>query len=316
MNIRNRLSLAMMCVSMTLATKTCSAAIDEFSVQQHWNFELKNIVRWSKSTSVIEDRDTNNFLGTGFTSAWTENKKLFSYGLSPSVVWYDVNTAHCYVKVQGAYNWITSGKQISYPNSWQVTGNAQSANLEAGGILLVNKFTFFPHLGFQYTHTSTRLHHQRQTDISPIFFIDRDGTKSRSDLFFPYIGIDCTYSWGHLVIGMEYEISYGFGNATTTTKKTVITDIGSSSLYGSRIKYRNLIGRVFEVYADYSFLTNWHAGVTANYDVVYNTNRLPVKYKHNKELVAAGQFTPTQYHTLTEYNVRNYSFTFKIGYEF
>lgn len=286
------------------------------------SFFLDQSFNFTKTSATIENLDHGKFSGTQATTGWKETRNLTTYLIAPEVVWIDSKRTNIYVKLQGNYGWVTDGQFYNYPLRWDIDGDTKGFDIESGYLKKVNdRFTLIPFVGFEYTVNDTKIKHQHFVHTSPDSFISQNGTKTRTDLWFPYIGIEIDFNtplWcnQNLQYSISYQIGYGGGHGRDRVHHTIITDNPSTSRFGSHIKYEDMISHDFEVAAFYNVGKGWLIGLEFDYNTTYNTKKLPLKYKHNREIVKAGQFTPSQYHRVSETISQTYSVILSAIYNF
>jgi len=278
--------------------------------------KLLNSFSFSTTTSTIQHLDHGDYTNTQVTSDWTSNRDISVYSIGPELIW---SSKHSYVKVLGTYGWVIDGKSKVYPFNWQVEGNTAGFDVEVGAIWNVCElFNFLPCIGFQYNVYHSKIRNQEffHRDISS--YLPQNGNKSRTLLYFPYIGFEVDLSselfCRKVQYSINYNLGYGGGHNRLHVPHTVITDLPSTSRYGSYTRYHNLVMHDLELAVTYSPADKWSLSLEFDYNVYYNTRKLPVKLQHERELVAAGQFTRTQYHRVSDLVGHEYSIIFKIAY--
>jgi hypothetical protein len=203
-----------------------------------------------------------------------------------------------------------------------VGGHTNDFTLEAGYIMNVNdRFKLVPHIGYIYGITHSKIRHQKEFHGNPSSFVSQNGNKTDDTLWFPYIGLELDFNYKlcgcyDIQLTTNYEFGYGGGHSNTSVPHFIATDDPNTSRYGNHVKYRNMVSHDFEIGAAYNLSDAWLLGVTIDYINIYNTSKLPVKLQRNQDLVAAGQFTPTQYHRINDYTSQTYAITFSLVYSF
>lgn len=287
----------------------------------NFSFELLQSFGFSKSTATIENLDHCNFEGTQATTGWTATKEFTTYTLIPELIWLDSCT-NIYVEVAARYGWVLGGKSISYPQRWDINGYRTGYKIEVGYIMNVYKrFNFIPFIGFTSNSLHTKIKHHKFTHKNPSSFISQNGNTSHTTLYFPYIGIELDFTKkfcnnNDIQISVEYNFGYGGGNGYDKVPHCFITDDPSTSRYGSRTKYRDIVSHDFEIAFSHSFAKKWTVALELDYGISYNTHKLPVKFQHNRAIVEAGQFTPSQYHVVSDYVAHAYAVLVAVVYNF
>jgi hypothetical protein len=293
-----------------LAFSTCWADL---------SFALKDRFDFSKFSTTVEDLDEGFFEGTAATSDWLESKENITYTLKGDLTWISPEW-HVYGKVSGEYGWLFTGTNVDYPLQWNVNGHGWGYAFEGGYIYnACAGFDVIPYIGFTQNVTSSMIKHQRYSHRSPTCFVSRNGSKSRLWLYTPYIGAGLAWQTEFcdkykLNFGLSYDIGYTGGHGHNKTPYFFATDIGNSSIFGSKTKYRNLITHSFEFTSGYSINKKWQVGMNLVYTTTYNTNNLRTRFQRNNDLVDAGLFTDTQYHRISDYISQTFSVTFAIVY--
>lgn len=284
-------------------------------------FELQNSLNFAKTDVTIENLDRGDFKETACTTDWTSNKEFLTYLLNGELIYVDSRLPF-YAKFAANYGWVINGRVIQYPLNWDADGYEKGCTFEAGYIIDVNqRFKFIPHIGFEYDTFHTKIKHQHFNHTSPNSFVDQSGNKSNTTLYYPYIGVELDftsrfYDCYDIQFSTTYEIGYVSGHGGKKVPHFFVTDDPNTSRYGSHIKYRDMISHFFEVTASYKLSKKWQIGVEGAYDIVYNTHKLPFKLQRNEEIVETGQFTPTQYHVVSDYTAQTYSLIFTLVYNF
>lgn len=301
--------------ALLLATFTftaCWASLD-LRIVDSFNF--------SKSSSTIQNLDTNNFQGTAFSSDWSSTQEYTTYSIRAVAIWLNECT-HFYGLAHGSYGWVIDGDQLDYPLHWDLDGNTQEAQIEIGYIYNVcNRFDFIPHIGYSYEKINSKFKHQKEIKPNPSSFSDRNGNKTHQWLFAPYIGLELAFqptfcNCFKVEISAKYELYYGYGRGRTTVREFFVTDDPNTSLYGNHVKFRDIISHEIGLYIGHKFSDCFKAYLEFDYVNTYNTHNLPVKLQHNKQIVASGQFTPSQYHVMSDYNYETYSIRLGLSYTF
>lgn len=311
--IRNGFSIAMLMafLPMMLAFNTCRADL---------RLELVDSFNFTKSSATIENQDRDKFEGTALTTGWSSNKKIFTYQMTAEAIWID--DSHFYGLLAGSYGWVLGGKAIEYPLNWNINGHVKGFGVEVGYILNVCKnFDFIPHFGFSYGITNTKIKSQHYFHTSPNCIINRDGNKSHTLLYSPYIGLEVAFQSTFcnkykVSFSAAYDFGYGSGRGRNTVPHFILTDDPGTSQYGSRVTYHDIITHHFDIAAGHSFADHWQVFLELGYSTSYNTHKLPVKLQHNQQIVNSGQFTRTQYHVMSDFNSQTYSVILGLVYKF
>lgn len=283
-------------------------------------FELQNSFSFTKISSTTQHLDHRNYANTQVTSGWSSSRST-SYTISPEVIW-TVNSINTYFKLAPSYSWIFDGKTKDYPFKWDVEGNSKGIEIEAGYIWKVGGlFNFIPCIGFLYDIYDTSIHHQRFSHQNIGSYIRQNGNKSHTTLYFPYIGFELDFKTKlfckhEVQLAFTYNFGYGGGHGSNSVRKTVITILPSTSRFGSNVKYHDLINHDFEFAIAYSLSKKWTLALEFDFNVTYNTKKLPLKYHHNRELVAKKQFTRSQYHVISDFESHTFGILFIIVYNF
>lgn len=282
-------------------------------------FELQDSFFFTKNNQTVEHLDHGNFEGTAATTDWTANKKFTAYVISAKALYLDKCT-NLYGLVRVNYGWIEGGRVLSYPLRWDSDGYSKGYALEVGHTMDVcGLFNFNPYVGFLYGIVNTTIKNQHFAHVSPDSFVKQNGNKSRTALGFPYVGIEIDFKtrfrdWYDVNFFASYQFGYGSGHGTNTVPHFFVTDNPATSRYGSRVKFRDLINQDFEIGAFYSFAKNWSIGLKLDYNATYNTHKLPLKLQRNSEIVEAGQYTPSQYHVVSDYTSQSFGIIFSLVY--
>lgn len=305
-------------------------------------FKLEDGFAFTKTNFTVEHLDRGNFEGTACTTDGKSDKEFITYLVVPELFWID-SDLNMYAKVKASYGWLTTGKVNSPPLRWNVDGHEKEFELEMGYIQNVcDRFELVPFVGFEYNTFHTKIHHQHFGHSNPSSFVSQNGNKSDLTLYFPYVGLAFDFEsrfWScHKVLfSIGYQFGYGRGHSRESVPDHLhspgicagsccedacdpplgpITDNPATSRYGSYAKFRGMINHDFELEAFYEIAEGWQIGLQLDYNITYNTHKLPLKYKHNKEIVIEGQYTPTQYHRITDFTTQTYSILFSIVYNF
>lgn len=281
--------------------------------------EVKNSFAFSKSDITILHLDKNRYKGTAATSDWLSNKNGVTYLFKGIALWID--PSNYYFEAEGFYGSQFQGTAKAYPLSWDVHGNEKGFVVETGYIYKLNeKLSLIPQIGFSYTQYDSKLSHQRNQFVSPNYYVGTNGDKNNSLIYYPYIGFELSFPGQIGCYKYQLSTSYDLGFAAGYSKVTVphyfVTDIPSTSRYGSRIKLRNMLSHDFDVILSHAFAKHWQYALQFDYNLTYNTSRLPVKLQHNKRIVQAGQYTATQYHVCDKNISQVWSITFNLVYNF
>lgn len=286
-----------------------------------FTFELENIFNFTKTDMTVENLDRGEFEGTACTTGWTSNREFVTYLLNAELIYMD-STLPIYVKVAADYGWVINGRVIEYPLSWDAEGHENDYNFETGYIMDVNKrFKFIPHIGFEYDAVRAKITNQHFTASNPSSFVDQSGNGSSTTLYYPYIGVELDFTsriWNRydLQFSTTYEIGFVNGSDHKTVPYFFVTDDPSTSRYGSHIKYRDMISQNFEIAVAYNLNKKWQINIEGAYNIIYNTHKLSLDLDGNEEIVEAGQFTPSQYHVVSDYTTRGYALLFSLVYQF
>jgi len=287
---------------------TCSADL---------TFKLLNGFSFTKGNTTIENLDHGKYKHTQVTTSWFSNR-VTTYSISPELLWTNKST-NTYVKLLGTYGWVIDGKNRQYPFHWKLDGNTKGFEVEAGYICDVKGlFTFIPCIGFTYNLYDTKIKHQRFSHRNIGSFIGQNGNKNRTLLYFPYIGFEidvksqiCKYD---VIYSLSYNLGYGGGHGRNKVSHTVITDLPSTSRYGSHFKFRDMVSHDFEFAIAYSPAKKWVLALLFDYNVYYNTKKLPLKLDHKHALVKKAQFTKSQHFAVSDVVAHEYSVIFEIAY--
>lgn len=282
------------------------------------SLKLYNSFSFTKSTSTIEHLDHKNYINTQVTSGWTEAKEVTTYAITPELLWF-INSINTYVECAVNYGWVLGGRNKNYPFRWDIDGDTKGCAIETGYLLDVcERFTFIPHVGFNYNVLDTKIKHQEFSNNNIGSFISQNGNKTHTSLYSPYIGFEIEFKSKicdkDIQCSFDYSLGYITGHGRTKVHHVVITDLASTSRYGSHVKYRDIISQDFEFSIAYSPAKKWVLALEFDYNYYYNTKKLPLKLQRNKELVAAGQFTASQFHRVSDLVAHSYAIIFVIGY--
>ncbi len=295
-----------------LPVSTCSAEL---------SFRLNQFFTFTKTNNIIEHLDHDKFVFTACTTDWTSSRDFTTYILEPEFIWVNKSKTW-YAKASGNYGWVISGKVKTYPIVWNVDGNTKGFYIETGYIKnMYDRFDLIPFIGYQYDVYDTKIKHQHFNHETPDSFVSQNGNKNRTTLWFPYIGIEIDFKSRLLTCvdiqyAISYQIGYGGGHGRNKVPFFFVTDNPATSRYGNHIKFRDMINHDFEIAAFYAVTKSWQIGLEFDYNITYNTHRLPVKLQRNREVVKSGQFTPTQYHRMNDYVAQNYSLILGVIYNF
>ncbi len=284
-----------------------------------FSFKLNDLVTFSKTSQTIEHLDHDDFEGTAATTDWIANREFVTYLIQPELIWMN---KEFYVKAVGTYGWVLTGNVCKYPLGWHGNGNTKGLDLEVGYMMdICKRFTFIPFIGFVYNIAYVESNHQHLLHNNPDSFLSQNGTRSYTTLYYPYIGIEFdfkTHIWEKhdLQCFLSYQFGYGGGHGRTRVPHTFITDNPATSRYGSNTKYRNIISNEVEIGAFFAVDKYWQIGLELDYLVSYNARKLPLKLQHNKKIVKAGQYTPSQYHRVSDYTSQAFSVIFSVIYSF
>lgn len=307
---KNRVTIAAL-VAFSQAMLLCNTcAADEYF------FKVKNRFGFAKNSGTVEDLDSNNYIATGYTSSWTLDKEYYTYSIIPQIGWIS-DCWDIYAKVQGGYGWLISGREINYPLRWHKHGHLWNINPEIGYLWKIcDWFVFAPQIGGTYGETHYKINHQRFSHVSPICFIDQNGTKEITKAWLVYIGFDMNWIGCEWEIGMTYDFGYGGGRGTNVVRRVFITDSAPHTLIGSHVKFEDMIDQYFSVRFARTFCCNWTVELKGEYEVNYAMHALPLKYQDNDELVRAGLFLPSQFHRLNDVIYQSYAILLEFGYKF
>ena len=286
-----------------------------------WNVTLENSYRQDRIDFHGEDLDRNNFVGGGYTSDWGAVKKISIYQIGLLGEVYDKNCSHLYSKLEGFYGWILHGDAVGYPINWKIDGHTEDYYFESGYIIDAwGCFDFVPLVGYSYDVIDYKLKNQHFSHTSPFVFANRNGNKSQTYFYSPYIGFylnfsNCFCNAYDVNFSVGYNFSFcGSAHAHNKVPKFVLTDSPRTSNYGNKVNFHNLIGHDFSLSGAYKFCDNWDLSLKAEYYITYNTEKNRIKLQHNDRVVKSGQFTPTQYHVVNHAFYETYLITFRIGY--
>lgn len=290
---------------------SCSADVE---------FELQNNFSLTTLSQTTQNLDHCNYNNTQVTSGWVSNEDVVSYNIIPELIW-TIKPINTYVKLNGSYGWILSGTNIEYPFRWDIDGNSKGCELEVGYIWDLGGFSFLPCIGFEYSNYHSTIRNQRLFHSTNGSFISQNGTKSNSSFYIPYIGFEVDFKTKFLnkydlQWSFNYNIGYGWGTGRNTVHPTVITILPSTSRFGSTLTYEDLINHYFEYAVSYSATKHLTISLEFDFNTIYNTHALPLKFDHNDEIVAAGQFTDSQYHVVSDYESHTYSVMLSFVYNF
>lgn len=308
--IRVSLSIAMLMAMLQVTPSNCWAS---------WSFELGQAFTFSKNSATIENLDKGNYEETQVTTAWTKGRDV-NYSLIPEVIWQNSDW-NVYGLLSGTYGWTYSGKQIGDALEFNTDGTTKGFSLEAGYIMDIDKrFTILPHVGYNWALADIRLKHQRERRPNPICFISQNGNRISSLIYYPYIGVE--FDWvtelccsKTIQFALLYNFGFlGAGHLRNSVPYTFITDSGATSRFGSLVKYRDLINHTMEFEMVYEFAKQWRGALEFSYSMTYNTHKLPIRYKHNKEIVKQGQFTASQYHVMSQTTLQQIAVIFVLNY--
>lgn len=308
----------------SLSKAILTAVLPMLSIQTSclasWSFQLNNSFNFTKANQTIEHLDRNRYIGTAVTTDWSSSRNYTTYTLTPEVIWQSADIP-VYVLASGSYGWLFEGHLKADPLKWNVDGTEKGFTVEFGYIMDVCKrFSFLPHVGFYWDQTDTRLKNQRETRPNPTCYISRNGTRTSNLFYVPYIGFELDFTTllcncEKVQVSTLFDLGYwGAGHARTTVPRTFITDSPATSLYGSRITYSNMFYHNWLLAFSYEVTKQWRGALEFNYYASYNTHKLPVKLKHNKEIVRSGQFTRSQYHRASEVNARTFGVVLVLNY--
>jgi hypothetical protein len=184
-----------------------------------------------------------------------------------------------------------------------------------------DRFKFIPYVGYQIDFDNLKIKGQHFGHTSPSSFVSQNGNKSFNALYFPYIGVEFDFiahfcNCYDIQFLTSYQFGYGWGHGRNTVHRFHLTDNPETSRYGNHLKYRDMISHDFEIGAAYNIDKKWQIKLNLDYNTIYNTHKLPLKFQHNDEIVESGQFTPSQRHYVSETISHKYSIILGIIYNF
>lgn len=301
---------------------SCSLMIIYFNVCEGGvTLVLQDSVRISKSISTTETLDHGKFAGTACTTGWSSKQHSVSTGISARLIWQQESSPF-YVQASTRYGWAFNGTQHSYPLNWDLHGNSWGYGLGAGYSKKIGKrfgFSLFGGLSYGVGQSTTT--HQRSGHKNPSSFASSNGDKTIDKLYNPYVGFGLDFSKNFfnkytVSFAVSYDVGFVFGLGKTKVPYLLITNNPATSSYGSRTKYSDVISHDFEIGTAYSISEHWRVSLKLDYSTTYNTHKLPVKLQHNDAIVKAGQYTPTQYHVVSDSASEVYTVIFGVVYDF
>lgn len=311
---RNHISMALLLSFLSIGFGVCHCSAD-------LNVAFLNGYRQDRISTHVEDLDTRNFQEAGFTTDWKSIKTLRFYQVGAYALW-DNERYHLFGLAHARYGWTFDGTQVSYPLKWDIEGNATDLLISIGYVINVcDCFDFIPQIGFGYEALNYKQKHQRYTNESPACFANRNGDKTHTKAYLPFIAFDVRFKdnlcfCNDLVFLTGYRLLYGDGQSRLRVRRFVLTDDQDTSNYGGKVNYRNLVGHEFHLYGMYTFCENWVVSLGVEYSIFYNTHSNKVKYQHNEEIVSTGQFTPSQYHVEKLALYQSVAVNLTLGYNF
>jgi hypothetical protein len=309
--LKNRFSITLLIALLTMVTirDDCSADLSA---------KLLNAWGFTRTTTTIEHLDHGHYHNTQVTSGWNSSRYT-TFTVSPEVIW-TINPINTYVKLLANVGWVIDGRNIEYPLRWDLDGDTRGFGVEVGYIWDVcGLFSLLPCVGFDYDIYDLKLQNQEFSHRNIGSYIRQNGNKSHTLLYFPYIGFEVDFKSKlfneyDVQYSVSYNLGYGGGHNRNSVNHTVITDLPSTTRNGNYTKYRDLIQHDLEFTVDYSPSKKWVVSLEFDYNIYYNTHKLPLKYNHNSDLVAAGQYTHSQYHRVSDLVSHEYSLIFEIVY--
>lgn len=316
-----RLSLAVMTAMLLTHSSGWASGSLDFTNLNGWSVEVKNSFNFGRGDATIEHLDRHRFKGTAATTEWTASRDLYTYLITPEVIWENPDW-HVYATASVDYGWLIDGKSKNNPLKWNLHGTEWGFSFEVGYIMDVCKrFTFLPHIGFSWDETRVRLRHQKETHINPTCFRSQNGNRITTLIYYPYIGFELDFGttlWNckKVQVSMTYDIGYGAGHSRTSVRHPVINDSPATSRLGNHFKMRDMIYQDWEVAFTYEPAKHWRVALEFDYSIYYNTHKLPLKFRNNDAIVRSGQFTRSQFHRVSDLTLQTYSLTLVLNYSF
>ena len=287
-----------------------------------YKVKLENGYRQDRSDYQFEDLDKNNFANTGYTSGWSSIKRISIYQLGGSLEWKD-ECSRLYARVRGHYGWILHGKAQGFPLNWNVNGHTNDVAFRVGYMFDVcNCFTFVPVIGYGTSYIKTKL--KNQPNCSQVFgpnaYSNHSGDRTTSRYHAPFIGFDLRFSNCFCCRKVDFLFGYDFHYGNLRVKKSprrfVLTDDINTSNYGYKINAHNVVTNRFRLSATTNITACIDLGLDFEYSMRYNTCKNRVHLQRNDEIVATGQFTPSQFHVSNRLCSNSFLINLMLGYNF